>query len=56
MTDLRRDAISQTSSAKTRAQIRRCNAPCDARPAATKRQKGETESLAEEAALRLKTG
>jgi hypothetical protein len=44
------NASIQTSSAKTRAQIQRRDAPCDARPAA-KRQKDKAESMAEEKAL-----
>lgn len=46
-----RDASRQTCKTSAPDQIRRRDAPCDESPAAAKRQKGQTESLAEEAAL-----
>jgi hypothetical protein len=43
------NARRQISSVKTCAQIRRGNAPCDARSAAAKRQKGEEEGYLRQA-------
>lgn len=50
---LGRHASHEASSTKAPDQIRRRDAPRDARPATANRQKGEAESLAEKTALRL---